>query len=91
MQSLNAVYAEGLHSALVLECGEGISTCVPVVEGYVLSHAIQRMDIGGRDINEYLMQLLKNKVVFNTTFEREFARDIKEQCCSIKCSSTLSS
>jgi len=78
MQSLNAVYAEGLHSALVLECGEGISTCVPVVEGYVLSHAIQRMDIGGRDINEYLMELLKNKVVFNTTFEREFARDIKE-------------
>lgn len=78
MQSLNAIYAEGLYSGLVLETGEGISTCVPVVEGYVISHAIQRMDIGGRDINEYLMELLKSKVVFTTTFEKEFVRDIKE-------------
>jgi hypothetical protein len=36
------------------------------------------MDIGGRDINEHLMELLKNKVIFPTTFEREFVRDIKE-------------
>lgn len=78
MQSLNAIYAEGLYSGMVLETGEGISTCVPVVEGYVISHAIQRMDIGGRDINEYLMELLKSKVVFTTTFEKEFVRDIKE-------------
>ncbi len=45
------------------------------------------MDIGGRDVNEYLMELLKHKVVFTTTFEREFARDIKEQCCAVKPSS----
>ena len=29
------------------------------------------------------MDLLKPKVVFTTSFEREFARDIKEQCCQI--------
>jgi len=81
MQSLNAIYAEGLYTGMVLESGEGISTCVPVVEGFVLSHAINRIDIGGRDVNEYLMELLKTKIVFTTTFEREFARDIKEQCC----------
>jgi actin, other eukaryote len=84
MQSLNAIYAEGLLSGLVLESGEGISTCVPVAEGFVLSHAIQRLDIGGRDINEYLMELLKTKILFTTTFEKEFARDIKEQCCAIR-------
>ena len=78
MQSLNALYAEGLTSGLVLECGEGLTTCVPVVEGYVISHAIQRLDIGGRDVNEQLMELLKPKVLFTTTFEREFVRDIKE-------------
>ena len=78
MSSLNALYSEGLTSALVLECGEGLSSCVPVVDGYVISHAIQRLDIGGRDVNEFLMELLKPKVVFTTTFEREFVRDIKE-------------
>lgn len=40
IQSLNAIYAEGVHSGLVLECGEGITSCVPVVDGYVMSHAI---------------------------------------------------
>ena len=39
--------------------------------------------MGGRDVNEYLMELLKQKALFTTTFEREFVRDIKEQCCFI--------
>ena len=30
------------------------------------------------------MELVKPKVLFSTTFEREFVRDIKEQCCFIK-------
>lgn len=84
MNALNALYSEALTSALVLECGEGLSTCVPIVDGYVLSHAIQRVDIGGRAVNEYLMDLLKPKALFTTTFEREFVRDIKEQCCFVR-------
>ncbi len=84
MNSLNALYSEALTSGLVFECGEGLSTCVPIVDGYILSHAIQRLDIGGRDVNEYLLELLKPKALFTTTFEREFVRDIKEQCCFIK-------
>jgi actin-related protein len=84
MNSLNALYSEALTSGLVFECGEGLSTCVPIVDGYILSHAIQKFDIGGRDVNEYLMELLKPKTLFTTSFEREFVRDIKEQCCFIK-------
>lgn len=40
MQSLNALYTEGLYSGLVLESGEGLSCCVPISEGFVMSHAI---------------------------------------------------
>ena len=72
------MYAEGMTSGMVLESGEGMSTCVPVCEGYVVQHAIQRLDVGGREVNEKLMEILKPKVVFTTMFEREFARDIKE-------------
>jgi actin-related protein len=84
MNALNALYSEALTSGLVLECGEGLSTCVPIVDGYVISQGIERLEVGGRDVNEYLMELLKPKVLFTTTFEREFVRDIKEQCCYIK-------
>ena len=37
MNSLNALYSEALTSGLVFECGEGLSTCVPIVDGYVIS------------------------------------------------------
>ena len=84
MNALNALYSEALTSGLILECGEGLSTCVPVVDGYVVSNGIQRLDVGGRDVNEYLMELLKPKALFSTTFERECVRDIKEQCCFVK-------
>lgn len=84
MNALNALYSEALTSGLIFECGEGLSTCVPIVDGYVLSQGIERLDVGGRDVNEYLMELLKPKVLFTTTFEREFVRDIKEQCCYVK-------
>lgn len=83
MNALNALYSEALTSGLVFESGEGLSTCVPIVDGYVNQQGIQRLDIGGRDVNEYLMELLRPKVIFSTTFEREFVRDIKEQCCFI--------
>ena len=79
------MYSEALTTGLVLECGEGLSTCVPVVEGYIIQHAMQRLDVGGRDVTEYLMELLKPKgVIFSTSFEKEYVRDIKEQCCFIR-------
>lgn len=40
ISSLCALYCEGITSGLILESGEGISTCVPVVEGYIQTHAI---------------------------------------------------
>ena len=40
MQSMNALYTEGRSTGLIVECGEGISTCVPIVEGFVISHGI---------------------------------------------------
>ena len=84
MNSLNALYSEAQTTGLVLESGEGLTTCVPIVDGYVIQQGIQRIDVGGRDVNEYLMEILKPKVMFTNTFEREFVRDIKEQCCYVK-------
>ena len=35
---LNAIYCEGLTSAVVVDCGESMSTAVPVVEGCLLHY-----------------------------------------------------
>jgi actin-related protein len=52
------MFGEGLTTATVMECGEGVTTVVPVVDGYILSHMIKKVDMGGSTVTNYLNKLL---------------------------------
>ena len=58
-QSILALYASGRTTGVVLECGDGVTAAVPVVEGFILPHAVTRMDIAGRDVTHFLQRLLR--------------------------------
>jgi centractin len=67
-----------------LDSGDGVTHCVPVYDGYSLQHAAGRVDLGGRDITEYLMLLLRRSgYSFCTSSEFELVRKIKEKRCSV--------
>ena len=84
MQAILSLYASGRTTGLVIDVGDGVIHIVPVYEGFAISHAIHRSDIGGRDITNYLRTLLKQRgYSLTTSAEKEIVRDIKERLCYI--------
>lgn len=83
-QAILSLYASGRTTGVVLDCGDGVTHCVPVYEGYAVHHATTRSDIAGRDVTERLELLLRRAgCTMHTSAEREVVRQMKEDLCYV--------
>ena len=67
---------------IVVELGGGFTQVVPMYQRMTQPNLVQKLEIGGNDLTQYLMQTITEDGVSlgNTSSEREIARDIKEKC-----------
>lgn len=80
-----ALYASGRLTGCVLDSGHGLTSVIPICEGFAISHAITRMDIAGDSVTKYFRSLLrKTGYCFDSSSELETVRKIKESQCEIQ-------
>ena len=79
-----ALVNAGLSTGLVVEIGEGMTFVVPIDDGEVINYAVNRLPLGGVDVNENLKNnLMQEGYNLNFSAQKEILRDIKEKLCYV--------
>ena len=67
-QAVLSLYAQGKSTGVVVDCGDGVCHTAPIFDGYQIDNAVNRIDLGGRDITRHLQLLLRKQgYVFDTS------------------------
>jgi actin-related protein len=80
-----SLYSYGLTTGLVVDSGLDSTTVVPVHEGYALGRHVTTSPVAGRQLTQYLAQLMKRRgYTFGTPVELDLINTVKEDYCFVR-------
>lgn len=83
-QALLTLMSEGKNTGMVLDSGDGVSHVIPVLDGVIFQHGINKMNLAGRHLTNYMARLLTLRgYAFNSSADFEIVREIKENVCFV--------
>lgn len=83
-QAVLSLYASGRTTGMVIDSGDGVTHMVPVYGACTQRHAVECVNVGGRNLTDHLMkQLTERGYPFSTAAKWDIVSDIKERLCYI--------
>jgi len=70
-----SLFSTGRTLGIVVDSGDGITSVVPVFEGFALTHALKKLDLAGSDLTKFIQTRLETEI---SPSQLEVARKIKE-------------
>eukprot|EP01061_Rhynchopus_euleeides_P004451 TRINITY_DN13708_c1_g1_i1.p1 TRINITY_DN13708_c1_g1~~TRINITY_DN13708_c1_g1_i1.p1 ORF type:complete len:418 (+),score=161.71 TRINITY_DN13708_c1_g1_i1:102-1256(+) len=86
IQAVLSLMASGRNDGVVIDSGDGVTHAVPVFDGRVVPTAVKRSEIAGRDLTEWMQELLNEDqdFRFSSSLHKEWVKEIKEKFCYIE-------
>lgn len=76
--------AGGAVTGTVIDSGDGVTHVIPVVEGYVIGSCIKHIPLAGRDVTDFIVQILRDRgEPLDPLRALETAKKIKESYCYV--------
>lgn len=77
-----SMFSVGLTSGLIIESGDGITWICPIINGQIIDQSVQKLTLGGTDVNQYLKNLLMREGIhIESSAVDEIIKDMKEKNC----------
>lgn len=82
-----ALYANGRTTGIVVDIGYEMTSCVPIYEGFVLNHAVTKIEMGGFHLTQFMASLinehLEDDKKFINTNQISMINELKEKVCIV--------
>ena len=82
-RSVLSLFASGRTRGLVVQSGYGLTSVVPIFEGYALPHASVTLPLAGVDISRQLKKQLSDENALFASMEDHLIEDIKKVTCAV--------